>query len=68
MTGKKPITIKCAFGSCGWNNYKKCSCPNIERVFEQGKLAERERILKRLDDADCQCCGDTERIKVELMK
>ena len=76
MTDKKPI-ITCM--ECG----KVMSSPaqmiahegfpcalqqGYKRGFEQGKLAEWERILKRLDDADCQCCGDTERIKVELMK
>jgi len=40
----------------------------LKTAKQDGAKAERERILKRLDDADCQCCGDTERIKVELMK
>jgi len=40
----------------------------LKTAKQDGAKAEQERILKRLDDADCQCCGDTERIKVELMK
>jgi len=49
------------------DDYKKCEL-ELKTAKQDGAKAERERILKRLDDADCQCCGDTERIKVELMK
>ena len=41
---------------------------DYKQGFKDGAKAEWERILKRLDDADCQCCGDTERIKAELSK
>jgi len=41
---------------------------DYKQGFKDGAKAEWERILKRLDDADCQCCGDTERLKVELSK
>ena len=48
--------------------YQAGGCKIGVKAKQDGAKAERERILKRLDDADCQCCGDTERIKVELMK